>query len=138
MNKFLGKAGYREVEHTADIAIAVTGDSLSSLFTQATRAMAEIARVEVLKKIEGIFQNSIEATYVESLLVAFLNELVFLLESNHWPIIKRIEICQHHLTYSYHLCHCTVKGHEIKAVTYNLVEIIEHAGLYSTMIVFDV
>lgn len=138
MNKFLRKVGYQEVDHTADIAIAVTGDSLSSLFIQAMRAMAEIARVEVSAKIGGDFQNSIEAASVESLLVAFLNEVVFLLEANHWPVIKQIKICQHHLSYSYHLCRCTVKGHEIKAVTYNLMEIIEHAGLYSTMIVFDV
>ena len=138
MKTFPGSAGYYEVDHTADIAIAVSGDSLASLFQEALFAMQEIAGVK-LHQIKGKpSQSIIEANSPESLLVSFLSEGIFLLEKNQWPEVSGLKIVENKLTFSCQLYHCATTGKQIKAVTYNQMEIIKHSGLFSTMVVFDV
>lgn len=138
MKTFPGSAGYYEVDHTADIAIAVSGDSLASLFQEPLFAMREIAGVKLHNKKGKPSQSIIEANSPESLLVAFLSEIIFLLEKNQWPEVSELKIVENKLTFSYQLFHCETTGKQIKAVTYNQMEIIIHSGLFSTMVVFDV
>jgi SHS2 domain-containing protein len=138
MKTFPGSAGYYEVDHTADIAIAVSGDSLTSLFQEALFAMREISGIKLQNKKGKPSQSIIEANSPESLLVAFLSEVIFLLEKNQWPEVSGLKIVENNLTFSFQIFHCETTGKQIKAVTYNQMEIIKHSGLVSTIVVFDV
>jgi riboflavin kinase/FMN adenylyltransferase len=73
---------FREVEHTADLALRVWGQELSDLFVGAARGMYSL--MGVLDE-EGLMPAawhdiSLEALDRESLLVDWLNELLFLAE----------------------------------------------------------
>ena len=80
----------------------------------------------------------IKANSTESLLVAFLNETLVLLGKETWLVCDQLRIGKGQLELTYDLYRCSKLGNEVKAVTYNMMDIIEHHGLYSTMIVFDV
>jgi len=130
--------GFIEVDHTADIAIAVTGDSMESLFLQSILAMREIIGVNLNKRVASEKSLTLDAQSAESLLIALLNEILFFIEKDTWPECEKLTICQNRLSLQYHLFRCTTAGAHVKAVTYNQVEIIRHADMYSTMLVFDV
>jgi SHS2 domain-containing protein len=71
---------YREVEHTADRAIRVWGRELPNLFVGAAQGM-----VHLMADLEGVAGThwrtiALEAIDLESLLVNWLNELLFLTE----------------------------------------------------------
>ena len=69
---------FEEVEHTADVAIRVRGRTLADLFANAAYGMAcQIARVE---QIAPTVEESIdlEAQDAETLMVAWLGELLYL------------------------------------------------------------
>lgn len=138
MKVFPESIGFFEVAHTADIAIAVTGDSIKSLFVQSYFALKEITQVAMQEKISESDSNRIHAKSMESLLIAFLNEIIVFLDQELWPVIQNIEIEDGCLNFSFALHHCVTHGSIIKAVTYSEVEIIHHSGLFSTMLVFDV
>ena len=130
--------GFFEVDHTADIAVAVTGDSIESLFSQSLKALEHIVHVKLLEKILCQLTLSIRANSAESLLIAFLNETLVLLEKDTWLVCDQLKIRKDQLKLSYDLYRCSTHGIEVKAVTYNQVDIIKHQGFFSTMIVFDV
>jgi len=130
--------GYFEIDHTADIAIAVTGNSVESLFIQSFSALKKIANVKLTTNAIAESSLSLKAKTIESLLVAFLNEMLILIESRKCPVCKQLKIRDNHIKFSYSLFECEVRGAELKAVTYNMLNIIEHAGYFSTIIVFDI
>jgi len=138
MNLFPESTGFFEVDHTADVAIAVTGDSIESLFYQSLKALEHIVRVQLHQKIKCQLTKTIKANSAESLLVAFLNEALVLLEKDTWLVCGQINVRKDHLAFSYDLYQCSKHGNEVKAVTYNMVDIIKHHGVFSTVIVFDV
>lgn len=138
MKTFPGSAGYYEVDHTADIAIVVNGDPIASLFLEALFAMREIAGVKLQGKKGKPSRSIIEANSPESLLVAFLSEAILLLEKNLWTEVSALKFAEKKMVFAFQLFHCEATGRQIKAVTYNQLEIIEHSGLFSTTLVFDV
>jgi SHS2 domain-containing protein len=73
-------AGYREIEHTADWELEVWGPDLPALFEQAARGMYALKgnHLESQGRVERDLQ--LYAPDPESLLVAFLAELLFLEE----------------------------------------------------------
>jgi SHS2 domain-containing protein len=75
------RPGYEILEHTADVGIRAWGPSLAATFEQAAWGLAEILGARAGVPIE--WHTSFEVTAVdrEALLVAFLNELILLHES---------------------------------------------------------
>ena len=72
---------YRELEHTADWAIEVWGDSVAALFAHAAEALFEMQGAE-LGAPPIVEQHVVcQATDVPALLVTWLNELLFLSET---------------------------------------------------------
>ena len=71
---------FEEVEHTADIAIRAFGGDLSELFANVAYGLA--CQIAETTGIEKNIEETIEITAddVEGLLVAFLEELLYLLE----------------------------------------------------------
>ena len=138
MINFPETIGYIEIDHTADIAIAVTGNSLESLFIQSLLALKEIAGVKLKPCLDQEKKISLNSNTTESLLVAFLNEVLYFLESGKWPVCQCLCIKKNKIQFSYRLSNCVVDGVELKAVTYNMMKIVEHSGYFSTAIVFDI
>ncbi len=74
--------GFEEIPHTADRAIRVWGDTLPELFVFAARGMYSLAGLpedEVGEEEEMAVE--VEAATLEGLLVAWLNELLYLTET---------------------------------------------------------
>jgi len=138
MNLFPETTGFYEVNHTADVAIAVTGECIESLFIQSLKGLEHIICVQRHEVIKRQSKMAIHANSYESLLVAFLNETLVLLEKETWLVCDQLKIGKGQLELTYDLFRCSKYGSEVKAVTYNMMDIIEHQGMYSTMIVFDV
>ena len=77
MAKFPKTNGFFEVDHTADVAVAVSGDSLENLFRQSLLALRDIAGVEEKEEIAGVRKFLLNSSTLESILVGFLNEVIF-------------------------------------------------------------
>ncbi|MBN1189875.1 MAG: archease [Dehalococcoidales bacterium] len=86
MNKDFELIGY-----TADVGIRATGTDLARAFCHAADGMFSL--ITDREKIEeaGSCDISVDASDRESLLVAWLNELVFLFETEQW-LFKRYHI----------------------------------------------
>jgi len=130
----------QEIEHTADWSIRVRGGDLRELFANAARGMfgliADLERVT-----PGVaHQVELEAFDAETLLVAWLGELLWLNEESD-AVWVRYEIAE--LTSTY--LRATVWGgpapgqwKHIKAVTFHDLAIVETDAGYKVTIVFDV
>ncbi|MBE0573088.1 MAG: archease [Ignavibacteriaceae bacterium] len=138
---------YKFVDHTADIAVELSGSSLNELFTAGTEAWLVSIAGEIKIEDDDLLELELSASSKEELLVTFLNELNYLLITKKWlcSSIQSIKIfddadgCE----LSAELKGIKLKDnlqlkHEIKSVTYHQVEIIEKDGNYSTLVVFDI
>lgn len=131
---------FEEIEHTADIAIRVWGRDLAGLFANAAYGMAcQLADpTEVERTVERAIE--LEAYDAETLLVAWLGELLYLNERDGDVFIdfEMGQVTPIHLR-------AVVRGgpaqehwRHIKAVTFNELEIVRTGAGYETTIVFDV
>ncbi len=132
--------GFEEVEHTADIAVRVWGRDLAELFANAAYGMAcQLADVgDVKPTIERSVE--LEAYDAETLLVAWLGELLYLSERDECVFID-FDVSEITLT----RLRAIVRGgavkeyrRHIKAVTFGGLEIRPTSRGYETTIVFDV
>ena len=135
---------YEQIPHTADLAVTIYGKTLEELFENAAFAMFDIS--SDLTKIEAQTSHNIEvsSTDEEALLIAWLNELLFLSFSTG-EIFKEITIVslqKDHLT-------ALVRGQsvknqhnifkvEIKAATHHDVKIQKTPTGYEVTVVFDI
>ncbi|MEW6716183.1 MAG: archease [Chloroflexota bacterium] len=133
------KAGFREIEHTADLAIEVWAPDLPSLFSQAAQAMYTVARVQLAETPRINRLINLHAQDIESMLVLFLNELIFLGECDE------VGFDEMDLRLSGEDMECYLsgadiksKGREIKAATYHGLEVRSGADGYRAKVVFDV
>ncbi|WP_299026482.1 archease [uncultured Thermanaerothrix sp.] len=74
-------SGFEEIRHTADWALRVWASDLPTLFTQAAQGMYRLEGVEIASTPRVERQITIKGEDAESLLVAFLNELLYLQET---------------------------------------------------------
>lgn len=72
--------GFEEIPHTADWAIRVWGEDLPALFTEAAQGMNALSGVQLKPTPRAIRMFEHEAPDAETLLVAFLSEILFLEE----------------------------------------------------------
>ena len=92
-------AGYRELPHTADVALEVWAPDLASLFVVAAHGLNFLAGVEMSANARVERQLRLQATDDESLLVAFLSELVYAQEQDHQAFDAfELQIANHRLT----------------------------------------
>ena len=131
---------FEEVEHTADIAIRVWGCDLAELFAHAAYGMAcQMADVEgIALTVEHAVE--LEAYDIETLLVSWLGELLYLSERDGcvFADFDVLEVARSRLR-------AVVRGGpvsdyrtHIKAVTFSEMEIVHTDAGYETTIVFDV
>jgi SHS2 domain-containing protein len=81
------------VDHTADVVIKAYGDSLDQAFANAARALFSL--IAELDNVDEVVYRDIEliAPDQESLLVQWLNELIYLFDTEN-IIFKRFDISQ--------------------------------------------
>jgi len=135
------------LEHTADIGIAVYGKTKREVFINAAKGMFEIIAGENRNLKENFYDKiKLEADNLEGLLFAWLNELLYIGETE-LVILNKFEIKD----LSNNKIEAEVKGikinppsvkikKEIKAATYHRLEIKKdgESGLWRAQVIFDI
>ena len=131
---------FEEIEHTADWAYRVRGENLAQLFIQATLGLYALVGMELVSGTKTTRLIKLKAIDRESLLVAWLNELLYLHESEDLGF-EGIEI--------QHLDETTLQAKvtggatrrwlkDVKAVTYHNLAIRETESGLEVTLVLDV
>jgi SHS2 domain-containing protein len=130
---------FEEVPHTADLCLRVWANDLQALFVEAARGMNILAGVQLASgpAHRRVFVNT--ALDLESQLVTFLSELVFIAEH------EAMGFDQFTLRFEGRSLHADMAGapieaikKTIKAVTYHNIQIQQTARGWEVEIVFDV
>ena len=131
---------FEEIEHTADWAYRVRGKNLAQLFIQATLGLYSLVGMELSSGSRTTRSIQLKAIDRESLLVAWLNELLYFHESEGLGF-EEIKIQYLDET----SIQATVTGaptqqwlKDIKAVTYHNLAICETASGLEVTLVLDV
>ena len=77
------RTGFREIDHTADWTIEVWAPDLAGLLGEAARGMYEMAGVAYGEGGEEQAHFEVHKPDRETLLVGFLSELLYLLQTKH-------------------------------------------------------
>ena len=132
-------AGYREIEHTADWEIDVWAPEIASLFEQAARGMYALSgvRLDPTPRLERAL--SIQAADPESMLVAFLSELLYIAEQEQLGFDRYdLSIQGEKLNARLSGAPIQVMEKEIKAVTYHQLAVRPSPRGLEVSLVFDV
>lgn len=132
------------IDHTADIGVIVHGRTLKDLFSNAAAALFSlIADLDRIRTID-LRTVKIGAPDRESLLVRWLNELIYLWDTEHM-LFRRFHILRlsskhleaqcsgEELDLSRHRVH-----RDIKAATYHMLQITRNKRGYQTRVIFDI
>ncbi|HSK88252.1 MAG TPA: archease [Anaerolineales bacterium] len=131
--------GFQEIAHTADWSVRVWAQDLPSLFAEAARAMNSLAGTVIAKdpRLPRTFET--EAPDAESLLVAFLSELVYYQEQENLAFDDfELKIEAQRLRVDMEGAQIASIDKAIKAVTYHNMNIAETSRGVEVVIVFDV
>jgi SHS2 domain-containing protein len=137
---------YKFFSHTADAKFQAYGESMEEAFSNAAEAMFSV--MVDPSSIKPVYDETIkvEAQDSKALLYAFLEELLFLLDTKAFLLnsVKKLVIYK---IDDKHTLEATLLGDinlqqyeihgEVKAVTYNEMEIIEEEGKVTLQVVVD-
>lgn len=130
---------FEEVEHTADRALRVWGRDLPDLFVGAALGMAGM-----MADLDGLIATRwrevrLEALDRETLLVAWLNELLFMTESEDLLFVefRCKSVTDTALVAWVGGTPGRVTGTPVKAATFHALELVQDGAGWSTMITFD-
>lgn len=132
------------IDHTADIGIVAYGTDVKQIFANA--AFGLFSLMADLDEFKGNIQRKLQlsADDMEFLLVAWLNELIYVFDVEH-IIFKRFEVDE--LTSTNIKARCfgdKIKlgqhklKREIKAATYHMLKIDKGDGGYKAQVIFDI
>jgi SHS2 domain-containing protein len=131
--------GFEEIQHTADWAMRVWAEDLPSLFAECARGMNALAGVKLASQNRVKRQYMSEAPDAESLLVAFLSELLYYQEQESLAFDKfKIDTNGQHLEVNLEGAEIASMDKAIKAVTYHNLKIRKKARGLEVEIVLDV
>ncbi|MDD5747515.1 MAG: archease [Actinomycetota bacterium] len=134
---------FRTIEHTADIGVEVTADSLGELFRGA--ALAMVSLIVDLGKIEGKIEReiSLKADDLDELMFMWLNEILYLLSAKGL-IFKEFDVSISDCCISSKMIgeKFTPERHkvkeEIKAATYHELGVERRNEGWMVRVIFDV
>lgn len=131
---------YEEIEHTADWALRVKGETPQALFINAARGMLQLMQAKSESSMATIHNLELQAFDNESLLVTWLEELLFLMETRRVTFlsIDIEQLSETHLSAVLEEAPLAEQKKEIKAVTYHNLEIISTEDGLEATVVFDV
>lgn len=135
---------FEVINHTADIGIVAYGNDIKQAFANAAVALFSLI-IDLNTIKENLYQDvELSAVDQESLLVEWLNELIYLFDVEH-VIFKRFEINQ--LTRNQLQARCFGERVElprhklktgVKAATYHMLKIDKDNGNYRLQVILDV
>lgn len=138
---------YNFIDHTADIAVVLNGNSLEELFIAGEEAWLDSVIDAIKSEADDSLEVELSASSKEELLVTFLNELNYLFTTKKWLCLNvgSIKIVDDSKSWelSAELNGIKIENdmqlkQEIKSVTYHQMEIVKKNGNYSTRVVFDI
>lgn len=134
-------APFEITEHTADVGLRVSGGTLEQLFADAARGMFHIISEEPPEGWPESHRIELEAPDVESLLVGWLSELLYLFEVKKFftvePAVESVENNRLTATVGGIRTRGMISGTEIKAVTQHLLSVDRTLPGFETQIYFD-
>jgi SHS2 domain-containing protein len=131
--------GFEEVSHTADWSARVWAPDLPSLFRESARAMNSLSGTVIGTGDRVSKTLEVEGPDVESLLVAFLSELVYYQEQENLTFdVFDLRVAGQWLKVAMEGTGIASVDKAIKAVTYHNLKIQSTAEGLETTIVFDV
>ena len=128
---------FEEIPHKADAAIIAYGHSLPDLFSHAALGLYHILGSTSESQSELEDDIVLQAPDVETMLVSFLTELLFLAENGVKAEIFELEINDNALKAKYFKRSGQSFSNFIKAVTFNEMKVLKKDGVFQTRIVFD-
>jgi len=140
-------ASYKFIDHTADIACEVSGDTLEELFTASVEAWRSSVVEDTKYREREIKKFKLKASSKEQLLVDFISEINYYLFTHNWlfNLVVELEIKQKNNNW---ILSTKIGGmsvsqdveikQEIKAVTFHQMNIEKRDNKYCTLIVFDI
>jgi SHS2 domain-containing protein len=131
--------GFEEISHTADWSARVWAEDLPSLFAEAARAMYSLSGTVAGNgpRLKRAFQ--VEEADPESLLVAFLSELLYYQEQENLTFeVLDLRVATQWLKVEMEGTQIASSDKAIKAVTYHNLKIEKTNDGFETTIVFDV
>lgn len=129
---------FKEIPHKADAAIIAYGNSLPDLFLHSALGMYHIMGITTTKNINKKENLFLKESDSESLLVAFLTELLFLSEIGIKANLVDITFEKNSIKAIYFQIPIAKISREIKAVTFSRMHIKNCEGYLQTEIVFDI
>lgn len=129
---------FEEISHTADLQIIAYGKTLEELFINAGIGMYHLVNAEPGEFRKKSKRISFKENDHETLLIAYLEELLFLSDSCLMGVGPKLNIFLTYLSGEIPLYSLKSIKSEIKAVTYHEMEIVNEEGVYRTKITFDV
>jgi len=133
-------SGHELAEHTAEVAVTLWADTLSELFAEAARALANVMAASPAPSDGPAERVHLEASDCDALLVDWLNELLYLGE-----VRRRVytEVEMHDITKT--SLWATVRGPSVegvrlhvKAATFHGLHIERGASGYTATVILDV
>jgi len=131
---------FEEIEHTADRAFRVTGRDLAELLENAARAIHALDQAGPAGEPSGTREIEVEGVDGESLLVNWLNEILYLEQANQL-VCERFhvdELKNHHLRARVETRKCDRSSTHIKAVTFHNLKIRKTSKGLEAEVVLDV
>jgi len=131
------------LEHTADIKFQAFGKLIEEAFSNSALAMFNTMYTKKVKNTKDL-QISVEGHDLVSLLYNFLEELIFYLDSENFFLssVEEIEIDKEKFKLSAKLRGDNAEnykiGLDVKAVTYNEMQVLEKDKKWMTQVVLDV
>ncbi len=131
--------GITEIRHTADAAILVNAESLEQLFLRSAKGMYALAGIETDQSSQVVRVIALSAIDLESLLVAFLSELLFFIDEEQTAFHDfAFDLTSSSLKCSMTGSLITAIAKPIKAVTFHNLQIRSTANGFEVTLVFDV
>lgn len=133
---------YEFLEHTADVKFRAEGLSIEEMFSFAAEAMNDTIRGDIKILEQRAVTFDVEGKDVEELLYNFLEEFLFLLDSEDFLVARIDEI-----SVSDNKLKAVVVGddaknykftNDVKAVTYSEMSVKEEDGKFVCEVVLDV
>ena len=133
------RKGYEYFEHTADVGIKAYGSSLAEIFSEAAKGLTGIVCDLPNVRALEVRAITVEAGDLDALLVAWLSEMLFYMDS------EQLLLCEHEIEIERGWTLRSKSSGErmdperhgvkggIKAVTYHMLEVNEEKG-YATVL----
>jgi len=131
--------GFEEIPHTADWSVRVWADDLGGLFVESARAMNTLAGVVTAPGTRVQRRFEFKGPDPESLLIAFLSELVYYQEQENLAFTRfDLRVLDQRVSVTMEGEQIASVDKAIKAVTWHNLKIAQTGHGYEVEIVFDV